>query len=328
MEGVAPSLQLRAGTRGSRLALWQTDFVIRQIQQLRADVQVDTVTFRTLGDRITEVPLPQLGGKGLFTQELEAALRSGEIDFAVHSLKDLPTDEPDGLALGAILRRENPSDALVAARGTTLDRLPRGARVGTSSPRRRAQLLARRPDLDVRDLRGNVPTRVDRVVGGDLHAAVLALAGLTRLGMSERIAEILPPHVMLPAPGQGALAVQIRADDRRMAALLAPLDDRPTRLAVSAERTVLAHLQGGCQVPVGALGVIDKEVLTLHAAVVSLDGTESIRESVQADGPGPEDAEQLGARLASLLLDRGADRILARVRAMQPAGGEGEVPEP
>src|SRR5690606_37049563 len=190
VEGVAPSLRLRAGTRGSRLALWQTEFVIRQLQQLRPDVQVETVTFRTLGDRITEVPLPQLGGKGLFTQELEAALRSGEIDFAVHSLKDLPTDEPDGLALGAILRREDPSDALVAARGTTLDRLPRSARVGTSSPRRRAQLLARRPDLDIRDLRGNVPTRVDRVVGGDLHAAVLALAGLTRLGMSGHIAEI------------------------------------------------------------------------------------------------------------------------------------------
>ena len=326
MVDVAPTLRLRAGTRGSHLARWQTDFVITQLRRVHPDVQVEPVVIRTRGDQVTDVPLPRLGGKGLFTQELESALRSGGIDFAVHSLKDLPTDEPDGLTLGAILAREDPRDALVAARGMTLDRLPAGARVGTSSPRRRAQLLARRPDLDVRDLRGNVPTRVDRVLRGDLDAAVLAIAGLTRLGMTDRVTEILPPEVMLPAPGQGALAVQIRADDGRMASLLAPLDDRATRLAVTAERAVLKQLEGGCQLPLGALGTIEAGTLTLQAVVATLDGTSAIRETMQASVSESEEAMRLGAALAALLLERGADRILADVKARSADAG-GEVPE-
>ena len=324
---MAPSLRLRAGTRGSRLALWQTDLVILRLQRSHPGVDVERVTFSTLGDRVIDVPLPRIGDKGLFTRELEEALRSGAIDFAVHSLKDLPTGEPSGLTIGAILVREDPRDALVAAPGLTLDALPRGARVGTSSPRRRAQLMARRPDLDVRDLRGNVPTRVGKVLRGELDAAVLALAGLARLELTAHVAEVLPAEVMLPAPGQGALAVQIRQDDARMAQLLAPLDDHATRLTTTAERTMLGRLEGGCQVPVGALGLLDAGVLVLHGVVADLDGRESVRESAQAPAADLEAAAALGERLADAVLGRGADRILARVRAAQPQHAAGEVPE-
>jgi hydroxymethylbilane synthase len=324
---VAPSLRLRAGTRGSRLALWQTDFVILQLQRSHPGVDVERTTFSTLGDRVTDVPLPRIGDKGLFTRELEDALRSGAIDFAVHSLKDLQTGEPEGLTIGAMLVREDPRDALVAAPGLTLDTLPRGARVGTSSPRRRAQLMARRPDLDIRDLRGNVPTRVEKVLRGELDAAVLALAGLARLALTQHVAEVLPAEVMLPAPGQGALAVQVRHDDDRMAQLLAPLEDHATRLAATAERAMLGRLEGGCQVPVGALGVFDAGVLTLHGVVADLDGRESVRESVQAPAADVDAAAGIGERLAAAVLDRGADRILARVRAAQPPEAAGEVPE-
>ncbi len=264
---MSDTMSLRAGTRGSRLALWQTDLVASRLRQAWPGLQVERVLITTLGDRVSDVPLPRIGDKGIFTRELEDALRAGTIDLAVHSLKDLPTELPPGLVIAAILERADPRDALVGPSPVTIDTLRAGARVGTSSLRRRAQLLARRPDLDVRDLRGNVPTRVDKVLAGDLDAAVLALAGLTRLGLSDHVVEVFGTDVMLPAPGQGALAVEIRADDQRTAAWVAPLDDRDTRLATTAERTMLAQLEGGCQAPIGALATF------ADVGILRLEGT-------------------------------------------------------
>ena len=325
---MADAVSLRVGTRSSRLALWQTDKVAARLHDAWPGLTVERVSFTTLGDRVTDVPLPQIGDKGLFTRDLEDALRAGAIDLAVHSLKDLPTALPAGLALGAILERGDPRDALVAAAPVTLDTLQAGARVGTSSLRRRAQLLARRPDLDVRDLRGNVPTRVDKVLAGELDAAVLALAGLTRLGLADRVAHVLDADIMLPAPGQGALAVEIRADDERMAALVAPLDHRDTRLATTAERALLAELEGGCQVPIGALAAfVSGGVMRLEGLVVDLDGRNGVRRMVEAPVSDHATAIALGAAVATGLRAAGADAILARVRRALPAQLL-NVPEP
>lgn len=312
---------LRVGTRASRLALWQTDHVTGRIQALWPDLIIERVPISTIGDRVIDVPLPRLGDKGVFTRELEDGLRGGDIDIAVHSLKDLPTEQPDGLALAAVLERADPRDALIAPLATSLADLPSGARVGTSSLRRRAQLLARRPDLDVRDLRGNVPTRLDKVTGGNFDAAVLAMAGLERLGLVAHVAEVLDPAVMLPAPGQGALAVQIRADDGYARDLLVPLDDRETRLATLAERAVLGHLEGGCQVPVGALASRGSDgAFLLDALVASLDGRTVIRQQARtATMRRDEEATTFGWALAERLLKDGAHAVLAEVRRTLPA---------
>lgn len=312
--------RLRVGTRDSRLALWQTQAVIDAILARQPALRVERVPISTIGDRLTDVPLPRIGAKGVFTRELEDGLRDGTIDLAVHSLKDLPTEQPRGLALGAVLARDDPRDALVASSPTGLATLAVGARVGTSSLRRRAQLLAARPDLDVRDLRGNVPTRVDIVLRGELDAAVLALAGLKRLDLTGHVREILSPQVMLPAPGQGAMAVQVRADDVPALALLATLDHAPTHLATSAERALLGHLEGGCQVPVGALAVISTDgVMTLDALVASLDGRQAVRRSASARVGTEDDALAFGRGLGEQLLADGAHAILAEVRRMLPA---------
>jgi hydroxymethylbilane synthase len=317
---MSQTVSLRAGTRRSQLALWQTEHVAARLQHAWPDLSVERVSFTTLGDRVTDVPLPRIGDKGLFTRDLEDALLAGAIDLAVHSLKDLPTDLPAGLALGAILERGDPRDALVSASPVTLEALHTGARVGTSSLRRRAQLLARRPDLDVRDLRGNVPTRVEKVLAGDLDAAVLALAGLTRLGLSDHLAHVLDPDIMLPAPGQGALAVEIRADDERTAALVAPLDHRDTRLATTAERTLLAQLEGGCQVPIGALATfVSAGVMRLEGLVIDLDGRVGVRRMLEAPVSDHASAIALGTAVATRLRAAGADAILARVRQAVPA---------
>jgi hydroxymethylbilane synthase len=319
---------LRVGTRSSRLALWQTDSVVAALQAHWPGLSIERVLISTIGDRVTDVPLPRIGDKGVFTRELEEALQDGTIDFAVHSLKDLPTEAPGGLAIGAILERADPRDALVAAAAVTIASLPPGARVGTSSLRRRAQLLAQRPNLDVRDLRGNVPTRVEKVLRGDLDAAVLALAGLTRLGLTDHVAEVLGPETMLPAPGQGALAVQTRADDVRIADLLAPLDHRATRLATTAERAMLGCLEGGCQVPVGALASFAAPgVLHLDGLVIDLDGRHQVRRAADAPLAAEADASAMGMALAGALRAAGADAILARVRATLPQQML-NVPEP
>ncbi len=310
----------RVGTRGSRLALWQAEHVAACLRRERPGVVVERLVLSTAGDRVVDVALSKVGDKGLFTRELEEALVEGRVDVAVHSLKDLPTEMPDGLALGAVLEREDPRDALVGPWTAGLDGLPDGARVGTSSLRRRAQLLARRPDLRVVDLRGNVPTRLAKLERGECDAAVLALAGLRRLGLEHAAGAVLEPEAMLPAPGQGALAVQCRRGDARVTALLGPLDHGPTRLAVAAERGFLARLEGGCQVPVGGLATPASASLRLRGLVADVDGS-AVVSGVLEEAVGDERAAtSLGERLADQLLRNGAREILARVRAAVAGG--------
>jgi hydroxymethylbilane synthase len=271
------------GTRGSRLALWQADFVAGRLAALRPGIEIRRTIIKTIGDRILDTPLSKIGDKGLFTKELEAALLDGRIDIAVHSLKDLPTRLPAGLAIGAILEREDPRDALVSLSRTTLRDLPSGARVGTSSLRRRSQILALRSDLVIVDLRGNVPTRIERVEKGEMDAVVLAKAGVVRLGLGSKIVEVIDPDTILSAVGQGAIAIEIRANDPRIPEILAPLDHFPTRLAVIAERALLRRLEGGCQIPIGALGTLERENLTLRGLVADLEGHSIIRATDSVD---------------------------------------------
>jgi hydroxymethylbilane synthase len=310
-----PELSVRVGSRASRLARWQTDHVIARLESAWPGLACERVLIRTLGDRVTDVPLPRIGDRGLFTKEIEDGLRSATIDVAVHSLKDLPTDMPPWLALGAVLVREDPRDALVSATGATLADLARGARVGTSSIRRRAQLLARRPDLQMVDIRGNVPTRLEKVTSGAYDASLLALAGLRRLGLEASVTEVLDPDVMLPAPGQGALAVQVRSDDRRVIDLVARLDDAPTRLATACERGVLGALEGGCQAPVGTWTSWSGRTLRLDAIVASFDGRTVVRASESASVEQETDALALASRVASVLREAGAADIIAACRA-------------
>ncbi|MGE0453283.1 MAG: hydroxymethylbilane synthase [Vicinamibacteria bacterium] len=309
---------LRIGTRASRLALWQADHVAALLRAAHPGLVVERVEIVTAGDRVLDQALSRIGDKGLFTHELEDALRTGRIDLAVHSLKDLPTTLPADLDLGAVVEREDPRDALVSNGGRRLDELPAGARIGTSSLRRRSQLLAQRPDLVVLDLRGNVPTRLEKVACGEADATVLARAGLMRLGLDDRIAEVLAPEVMLPAVGQGALGVELRRQDERVTRLLAPLDHAATRLATAAERALLARLEGGCQVPVGALAEIAGGRLRLRGLVADIDGSRVVREETEGVAGDATAAARLGTALAERLLEAGASPILAKIRA---AGG-------
>jgi len=300
-------LNLTAGTRGSSLALWQTNHVISALERAWPGLSCHVKRFKTKGDKTLEVPLPQIGGKGLFTAELEHALREGDIDFAVHSLKDLPTDPSPGLTLGAVTNRTNAQDVLVAHEQWTLETLPAGATVGTSSLRRAAQLHHVRPDLNVQPIRGNVDTRVRKVQDGTYDAAVMAAAGLERLGLTDHIAEYLSLDVMLPAAGQGALAVQCRAGDMRILALLAAIDNEADRMATRAERTFLSALGGGCSTPIAAYARVgDDAMIEMNALIVSLDGQMVIR--VQGVGT---DAQQLGRELAEEALGQGAQEMLA-----------------
>lgn len=302
-------LNLTAGTRGSSLALWQTNHVISALERAWPGLSCHVKRFKTKGDKTLEVPLPQMvtGGKGLFTAELEHALREGDIDFAVHSLKDLPTDPSPGLTLGAVTNRTNAQDVLVAHEQWTLETLPTGATVGTSSLRRAAQLHHVRPDLDVQPIRGNVDTRVRKVHDGTYDAAVMAAAGLERLGLTDHIAEYLSLDVMLPAAGQGALAVQCRAGDTQVLALLAAIDNEADRVATEAERTFLSALGGGCSTPIAAYARVgDDAMIEMNALIVSLDGQRVIR--VQGVGT---DAQQLGRVLAKEALGQGAQEMLA-----------------
>ena len=303
---------VRIGTRGSELALRQARLVESALgaRGVSATLQI----FKTTGDKRLDEPLSAIGAKGLFTKELERALARGKVDCCVHSLKDLPTDWPEGLELVAYLPREDPRDALVVNRlilAESIAELPRGSRVGTSSLRRRAQLLALRDDLDVVELRGNVPTRLKKVDDGRVHAAVLAAAGLHRLGAASRIAAYLDAPAWLPAAGQGAIAVQIRAGDDRARSLCAPLNDLPTMLAVRAERALLASLQGGCQVPIGALVLRDGDQHVLHAMISDLAGKHVVRSDQRVDLDDPEGA---GERLANVLRLRGGERIIEMLR--------------
>jgi hydroxymethylbilane synthase len=292
------------GTRGSALALTQTGHVVDALAAA-GDLTLETVRVRTDGDRLTG-SLATLGGTGVFVTALRDALLDGRCDVAVHSLKDLPTGDAEGLVIGAVPVRENPADALCARDGRTLDDLPTGARVGTGSPRRKAQLLAARPDLVVVDIRGNVDTRLGRITD-DLDAVVLARAGLARLGRLDAVTEAFGPDVMAPAPGQGALAIEVRSGvDGPLAAALAALDHRPTRLAVIAERALLARLEAGCAAPIGASGVLTGSTLRLDAVVARPDGSATLRRGLSSLVESEDDARRLGTDLADELLAHGA----------------------
>jgi hydroxymethylbilane synthase len=297
---------IRLGTRGSALARWQTEHVRDLLAHRTRSLQAELVVLATSGDRTLDVPLAQMGGKGAFTAELEQALRDGAIDLAVHSLKDLPTADSEGLVIGAIIERADPCDILITRAGHTLATLPEGARLGTSSRRRSAQLLQRRPDLTIVDIRGNVDTRLRKALDpeGPYDGVVLAQAGIERLGLMVEHAERLSFDVMLSAPGQGALAVQCR-DDAAVLALLAPINHEPTQLAVTAERAFLAGLGGGCATPVAALGMVEGDRLTLRGRVTRPDGREQM--DVAGNSPTSLDAARaLGERLATEVLRHGA----------------------
>jgi hydroxymethylbilane synthase len=298
-------MKIRIATRGSRLAVWQTSWVAAELSRHHPELEIEALEIRTRGDAILDRPLPEVGGKGLFTEELEAALREERADLAVHSLKDLPTDLPDDLALGCVTRREDPRDALVAREAVTFESLPEDTVLGTGSLRRRAQVLARHPGLVIEDLRGNVPTRLRKLDEGRYDAIILALAGLRRLELEDRVTQVLEPEHVLPAVGQGALGIEIRAGDETTADLLAPLGHEPTRRATAAERALLHALEGGCHVPIGALGEARGDGVSLTALVASLDGARVVRGTAEGDDP-----EDVGRSLAEDLLARGADAIL------------------
>lgn len=300
---------LRIGTRGSLLAKWQAEWVRKQLFA-SAGVEAEIVIIKTSGDKMQVAPLAQIGGKGIFIKELEEALLEEAIDLAVHSVKDVPTDTPSRLMFPSVCRREDVRDCLVGPSGTTLATLREGARVGTGSLRRQAQLRHIRPDLDVRDLRGNVDTRLRKAESGEYEAVMLAKAGLDRLGWSARITETLSPEIFLPAVGQGAIAIECRLRDTEAAELVGRLDDAETRTAIIAERALLAALQGGCQVPLGAWARIERGELVMEACVCSVDGTQYVRQRATAT---LEQAGELGAHMANLLREAGAQSILEEV---------------
>lgn len=297
---------LRIGTRGSELALAQAHWVQARLRDLGHGS--DLVVVRTLGDRVIDVPLAAIGGSGVFVKELEEALLRSEIDLAVHSLKDVATVIPDGLIIAAVPERADPRDALCSRTDGTLDQLPGRARVATSSSRRRAQLLAARPDLQVQDVRGNIDTRLRKLTDGEFDALIVAVAGLIRLGWQDRISQYLPYDVCMPAPGQGALAIEVRSSEPGMIALLQGLDHPPSRAAVEAERAFLVALGGGCLIPVGALAIVQDDVMILRGMVASVDGRRIIREKVC----GPiENGLELAGELADKMRAQGAEEILA-----------------
>ena len=298
------------GTRGSQLALWQAEWVQRQLKQIAPDLSVVLKRIQTSGDKIQDVPLAKVGGKGLFVKEIEEALLRKDIDLAVHSMKDLPAVLPSGLHIICVPEREDPRDALLAGDKKKLDALPLGARVGTSSLRRQAQLLHVRPDLQIKMLRGNVDTRLRKLQENHFDAIVLAASGLKRLGWDEHITECLPVDVSLPAIGQGALGIEGREDDGFVRNLVSRLEHQQTRVTVTAERALLKRLEGGCQVPIAGHAVLQGENLTLDGLVISLDGKRYVRYSLSGL---MSEAESIGEKVAEGLLDRGAQPILQEI---------------
>ncbi len=299
---------LKIATRQSPLALWQAEHIKARLQALHAGLQVELVTFVTQGDKILDTPLAKIGGKGLFVKELENALLDGRADLAVHSMKDVPMELPEGLSLAVICEREDPADAFVSNQYADLNELPQGATLGTSSLRRKCQIQAHRPDLNIIDLRGNVGTRLAKLDAGQYDAIILAAAGLKRLDLASRIRETLNTHLSLPAVGQGALGLECRDNDQHVLDLIAPLTDVNTSICVRAERAFNHRLQGGCQVPIAGFAVIKQGQIYLQGRVGSVDGAELLKAEVTG---GLEHAEQLGLQLAEELLAKGADRLLA-----------------
>ena len=301
---------IRIATRKSPLALWQAHFVQSRLQQLYPQLRVELLPMSTKGDKILDSPLAKVGGKGLFVKELEQAILAGDADIAVHSMKDVPVEFPDGLGLSIICERDDPRDAFVSSRFPSLAELPAGSRVGTSSLRRQCQLRASRPDLQILDLRGNVNSRLAKLDGGEYDAILLAAAGLKRLGLQERITTLLPPEQSLPANGQGAVGIECRLDDDELLTLLAPLEHLPTRQRVLAERAMNRVLQGGCQVPIGAYAELEGDQLWLRGLVGSPDGRQILHAECRGAASEPE---ALGQALADQLLAQGAARLLTEV---------------
>jgi len=290
------------------LALWQSRSIAEALRQ-SAGIETELVIIKTSGDKFQQTSFSQMGTKGVFIKELEDALLDLRVDLAVHSMKDLPTEMPDGLTIAAICKREDVRDALLSSQGMTLQSLPQGARVGTSSLRRQSQLLFARKDLQMLELRGNVDTRIEKLKRGDYDAIVLAKAGLDRLGLSANISQVLPHEVSLPAAGQGAIGIEARADDAETLRVLAVLNHSETRSGVTAERAALAGLEGGCQVSIGAWGRVENGMLTLDVAVLSPNGSQRLFETISG---APENAQEIGAEVARKLRDRGAAALLVR----------------
>ncbi|HYA92966.1 MAG TPA: hydroxymethylbilane synthase [Thermodesulfobacteriota bacterium] len=302
--------ELKIGTRGSQLALFQANWVKDRLVQAHPDLKVTLVKIKTTGDKIQDAPLAKIGGKGLFVKEIEEALLQKRADLAVHSIKDVPTEFPRGLHLSVVTKREDPRDVLISKDGKSLKDLPRGAKIGTSSLRRQAQLLHFRSDLEFIPLRGNLDTRLKKLKTMNLDAIVLALAGVKRLGFDEKITEIIPPEVSLPAIGQGALGIETRMADQKVESQIRFLNDRESSIAVSAERAFLGKLEGGCQVPIAAFARIVGITLQIDGLVGTIDGKRLVRHHVE--GP-VERAESLGVELAEILLGEGAKEILDEV---------------
>jgi len=303
------------GTRASKLALWQAEWVKSELQKMHPGLRIELNKIKTSGDKILDVPLSQVGGKGLFVKEIEEAMLRGEADLAVHSIKDVPTEFPEGLELAVICKREDPRDAFITvAKATSPIRgfqdLPQGATIGTSSLRRSCQLLSLRPDIRIMQLRGNLETRLRKLDEGQFNAIILAVAGVKRLGWSDRITEVLAPDISLPAIGQGAIGIECRIDDDFTQKLIAPLNHEESAICVRAERALLKRLEGGCQVPIAAYARLMNGKLVMDSLVGSISGDRIIRDHAEGS---PEDAEIIGTALAEALLSKGADKILAEV---------------
>lgn len=305
--------KLVVGTRSSQLALWQADFVIGELAKKYPELVVEKRLMTTKGDKILNAPLAKIGGKGLFTKELETAMLEGDIDIAVHSLKDMPVVVPEGLVITAITQRADPGDAFVSSKYESFQQLPAGAKVGTSSLRRKAQLLHARPDLQIEDLRGNVNTRLRKMEEENFDGIILACAGLKRLGFGDKIRQVLPRTMCLPAVGQGALAIECRQADKETRELLEFLNDRCTRLCTEAERGFLATVEGGCQVPVGVHAVSAEAGIRVEAVIASLDGSTLLRDALEAEVKEAQEARAVGVNLAEKLLARGGREILRSI---------------
>ena len=306
------SRKIKIGSRGSPLALWQANWIKDQLESRNPDIPVEIVIIKTSGDKIQDVPLAKIGGKGLFVKELEEALLRKDVDFAVHSMKDMPIKFPFALCIASVTKRENPFDALISRNNIKLNDLPKGAKIGTGSLRRASQLLHYRPDLNLIPLRGNVETRIKKLETEGLDAIILATAGLIRLGCGDKISEIISPEILLPAMGQGAVGVEARKHDVDNQILLADMDDENTHLALDAERAVVTQLEGGCNVPIGAFATIEGNEMTLRGLVASLDGKTLYKKELKGD---KVNAVALGNEMGNALLDMGGDKIMHEINS-------------
>ncbi len=299
------------GSRGSQLALWQTDFVKTRLEKRFPQAAFDVLIIRTTGDVMLDTALSKIGDKGLFTKQIETALLNNQIDLAVHSLKDLPTTQPEKLRISAVSARELPNDVFISKNFQSIQDLPPHAKVATGSLRRKSQLLHFRPDLEIIEIRGNVPTRIEKFTASDLDALILAFAGVHRLNLDSHIKQIIPTRIMLPAVGQGAMAVEIREDDLEIAEMLAEINDQSTEFCITAERAFLRSLEGGCQVPIGGFAVLNQDEIFLEGFVGSLTGAKIIRHSIRGN---KREAKRLGETLAEICLEKGAAEILDEAR--------------